>query len=69
MWNPITTSLFHSNQKDPGMRRLDDYKPKYIPKALRKNKFVKFKPRVNTEHLYKYDDYFLVKRHYPDDGR
>lgn len=45
----------HFNQKDPGQQRLDDYAPHYIPKAQRKRKWIKFKPRLNTEHLYKYD--------------
>lgn len=69
MWIAITSLLFLSNQKDPGMRRLDDYQPKYIPKAVRKHKYVKFKPRVDTEHLYKYDHRFLVKKYYPGDER
>lgn len=45
----------HFNQKNPEKRRLDDYSPIYIPKACRKDRKKKFKPRLNTEHLFKYD--------------
>nr|XP_045598316.1 28S ribosomal protein S30, mitochondrial-like [Procambarus clarkii] len=45
----------HYNQKDPGSRRLDDYDPIYIPKALREKKSYRYKPKLNTEHLYTYD--------------
>ncbi|KAK4298493.1 hypothetical protein Pmani_029168 [Petrolisthes manimaculis] len=59
----------HYNKMDLGKRRLDDYPLRYIPKPIRKNKYVKYRPRVHSEHLYKYDDHFLIKKHYPDDER
>ncbi|KAK8751009.1 hypothetical protein OTU49_015091 [Cherax quadricarinatus] len=47
----------HYNKKDPGCRRLDDYSPIYIPKALRNTKVKQFryKPKLDSEHLFKYD--------------
>ncbi|XP_066983113.1 large ribosomal subunit protein mL65 [Macrobrachium rosenbergii] len=45
----------HYAQKHPGQRRLDDYSAVYIPKALRKDKKVRTKPRINSEELFKYD--------------
>ncbi|KAK7068064.1 hypothetical protein SK128_004923 [Halocaridina rubra] len=45
----------HFNQWHPGRRRFDDYKPPYIVKAHRDKKSPRNKPRIDTEHLYKYD--------------
>ncbi|XP_068210729.1 large ribosomal subunit protein mL65 [Palaemon carinicauda] len=46
----------HFAQKNPGQRRLDDYITIFIPKALRKDRRVRRKPRLNSELLFKYDD-------------
>ncbi|XP_042879584.1 28S ribosomal protein S30, mitochondrial-like isoform X2 [Penaeus japonicus] len=45
----------HFNQMNPEKRRLDEYSPIYIPKACRKDKKQKHKPRLDSENLYKYD--------------
>ncbi|XP_071523594.1 large ribosomal subunit protein mL65 [Panulirus ornatus] len=45
----------HYKKKDPGMCRLDEHNPKYIPKALRKSKQIKHMPKIDSEHLFKYD--------------
>lgn len=54
-------------KKDPGQRRLDDYSPVYIPKDKRIHKRIKFKPRLDSKHLYKYDQKLLFSLRVPKD--
>lgn len=46
---------------NPYKRRLDEYRAPYIPKVRRINFKIKFKPRINSEHLYKHDWITLKK--------
>jgi len=44
------------NRSDhPGNRRLDHYEPIYVPKELRKHPKIKYKPRINSKHLFVFD--------------
>lgn len=45
----------HFAQRHPDKRRLDDYSPIYVPKPVRADKKIKFKPKLNSEYLFKYD--------------